>query len=108
MPGAVTCNFGTPSYEFEKITVSTSAIGITATKVHKQSASAPTRDARFAVITVESQPIRYRTDGTDPDATTGHALAATDILILDNFDDIRRLRMIRSGASDATVQVTLF
>lgn len=108
MAGAVVCNGGKPAYAFESITVSTTAIGITSTLVHQQSASAPTRDARFAVITVESQPLRYRIDGTNPDASTGHLLAAGDVLTLDNFDDIRRLRMIRSGASDSTAMVTLF
>jgi hypothetical protein len=107
MAGRVIVNGGKPAYEFEKITVSSSAIGISAAKITKPSTTnGQSRTAEFALITVETDSIRYRTDGTNPDSTTGHLLVAGDALQLDNFDDIRRFKAIRV-TTDATIQVSL-
>lgn len=107
MAGRVVVHGGKPSYEFEKITVSSTAVGIAATKVSRPSTTAgQERTAEFALITVETDSVRYRTDGTNPDATTGHLLTAGDVLQLDNFDDIRRFKAIRV-TTDATIQVSL-
>lgn len=107
MSGRVVVNGGKPTYTFEKITVSSTAIGITSTLVNKPSTTnGQSRTAEFALITVETDSIRYRTDGTNPDSTTGHLLVAGDALTLDNLDDIRRFRAIRV-TTDATIQVSL-
>lgn len=110
MAGRVLVNGGKPSYEFEKITVSTSAVGISTAKITRPSTTlGQSRTAEYAVVTVETNNIRYRTDGTNPDSTTGHLLAAGDALLLDNYDDIRRFKAIRdtAAAADATIQVSL-
>jgi hypothetical protein len=58
-------------------------------------------------ITVETQGVRYRYDGTAPTASVGHLLPATAELILTGTENVRQFRIIRSGGSDATVMVTL-
>jgi hypothetical protein len=107
MAGRIITNGFKPTYAFEKITVSSSAIGITSTLVNKPSATiGQSRLGEFALVTVETDSIRYRTDGTNPDSTTGHLLVPGDVLELDNFDDIRRFKAIRV-TTDATIQVSL-
>lgn len=107
MAGRVVVNGGKPTYAFETVTVSSTAIGITSTLVTKPSTTeGQSRTAEFALVTVETDSIRYRTDGTNPTAAVGHLLVAGDVLQLDNFDDIRRFRAIRV-TTDATIQVSL-
>ena len=106
MAARVTTNGGRPTFEFEKLTVSSTAKALTATKYVKRSTSdIPNQVAHFAVISVETDQIRYRLDGTDPDSSTGHLLSAGDVLVLDNPDDIRNFRAIRV-TTDATIQVS--
>jgi len=57
-------------------------------------------------ITVETQPIRYRYDGTAPTDTVGHLLPAPSELILTGTDNVRQFQIIRATA-DATIMVTL-
>lgn len=107
MAGRVVPNGAKPTYTFEKITVSSTAIGITTTLVNRPSTTeGQSRSAEYALVTVETDSIRYRTDGTNPDSTTGHLLVAGDVLELDNYDDIRRFKAIRV-TTDATIQVSL-
>lgn len=58
-------------------------------------------------LTVEAQPVRYRYDGGDATASSGHLLAAGSDLILIGNGNIANFRIIRSGGTSATVQVTL-
>lgn len=88
---------------FEKITVSTVAIGPTAALLLSTTKA---RAAR-ALISVETNSIRIRFDGSDPDANTGHLLTAGAYFTVDGTKNVGRIKMIRASA-DATVQLTLF
>ena len=96
-----------PAGAFEKIAVSSSAIGITSTLVTVNEAGGLKKRAVSALISVETNSIRLRIDGTDPDASTGHLLAAGDYITIQGESNISRLKMIRASA-DAVVQVTIF
>ena len=62
---------------------------------------------RYALITVETAPIRFTLDGTPPvAATTGHLVYAGDQIELDSNEDITSFRAIRETATSATLQVT--
>lgn len=99
-------NGSIPTYTSEKISVAGTAVGFTSTKIVRPSTTnGQSRVAEFALVTVETDQIRYQTDGTDPDATTGHLLDPGDVLELDNYDDIRRFKAIRVTAT-ATIQVS--
>ena len=94
------------AYTFEKLTVSSTAVGLTSTKYDQRSTTnQPNIQAEFALVSVETDALRYRTDGTDPDATTGHKLEAGDELLLSGANDIQRFRAIRV-TTDATIQVS--
>jgi len=90
-----------PPKAFETITVSSTAIGITASLL---------TNARAAYLTIEGASLRYRLDGTNPTSSVGHLAPNGGSLWL--ADKTRKaltsLRMIRSGSSDATVSVTIY
>lgn len=98
------------AYDYEAITVSTTAVGLTSTKVTpSDAANTPAHGKAFEVfISVETNGIRYRIDGTDPTASEGHPVASGEAITITGYNNIRRLKMIRSGAADAAVKVTFF
>lgn len=83
-----------PVSDFEKLTVSNTAKAVTAAKINEG-----------VFITVETDAIRWRADGTDPDATTGHLVAANGSFYIADPRSVANLRMIRV-TGDATIQVT--
>lgn len=89
-------------FAFEAITVSTVAIGPTAATVNPT--NAPGAKALFC--TVESQPIRYRFDGTAPTSSVGHPALAGATIVLVGANSITHLKAIRSGGTDATLSCT--
>ncbi len=61
--------------------------------------------ATKCMIVPEGQGIRWRYDGTDPDATTGMPVLASDFLIINNSEiPMGNIEMIETAAS-ATVHV---
>ena len=86
-----------PARDFEKLTISDSAKGLTSNKI-----------GEGCFITVEDADIRCRWDGTDPDTSTGHLILNGGSLVLNNPGDVTNLRMIRDAATDAIIQVTHF
>ena len=82
----------------ESVTVSSTAVGITA----RPGGSGLLAFA--AVLTVESNPIRYWTGGTDPTASVGILVNAGGVIELTGRTEINRFRAIRTG-SDATLRV---
>jgi hypothetical protein len=97
----------TPAGDFEKIAVAGTAVGIDSAKLKVNQAGGAFKRAVRAFITVESNSIRMRFDGTDPDSSTGHLIASGDYFTLDGEQNVAALKMIQ-GAGAATVQVTLF
>lgn len=92
----------TDAFAFETITVSSTAIGpTTATRGGNADIAAASR----ALITVESNSIRLRYDGTNPTAAVGHLLLAGDSMVLEGEGNIAALKMIRV-TSDASVSIT--
>lgn len=92
----------TAGFGYETLTVSTTALGGTAAVY----APADEDPATVAVISVESNGIRFRYDGGTPTSAIGHALSSGATYELLGADNIANLRMIRSGGADATVHLT--
>jgi hypothetical protein len=63
--------------------------------------------ADVAYITVDTQAVRYRYDGSAPTAADGHQLDAGDKWLLVGNQNIRNLQFIRAGSSDGFVAITL-
>jgi hypothetical protein len=102
---------GRTGYAFETITVSTTGIGITITLLTQtpttNGALDTKRHAQAALLSVVTDAIRIRLDGTDPTAAVGHLITAGDYVLIEGEDALRKLRMIRV-TTDATVSVSLF
>lgn len=91
-------NTGVPS-GFEVITVSTVSIGGTA---------ATYGASNMAVCSVETNPIRLRDDGVAPTAAIGRPFLAASSFMTCGKLALSQLRMIRSGAADASVSCSYY
>lgn len=91
------------AFAYEAITVSSTAIGPTLTTIFPSGKQA----ASEAFITVETNPVRWRADGTDPTSSEGHLLQAGDSLSIFGTVNLKNLKFIRTG-SDATLRVTYY
>jgi len=97
--------------DFEVITVSTTALPLTAAKVAAVSPALNVKGGRsdvLVMISTTGNPIRFRTDGVEPTSTVGHYLGVTDLYLIDAYDMITGFRMIRdtSATGDAAVNVS--
>ena len=87
---------------FEEIPVSTSPVGLSpAVYVPAQGSS-----AAKASITAEGGEMRYRIDGQDPTASTGHLLVDSNFLKLDDIYAIRNFRVIQASVDAGKLTVT--
>lgn len=108
MNAVITVNTLLTPYEFEQLTVTTAVKALTASK-YKQRGSEAVRDmgnARWAMITCDGV-IRWRFDGTDPDATTGHMLGDGDTLILSSYSQIEKFRAYRDTGEVADAKISV-
>lgn len=64
------------------------------------------RPADAVLVTVETQPVRFRFDGTDPQAATGHTLAAGDERVFRGVNILRNIKFIDTAAGASTVRYT--
>lgn len=83
---------------YESITVSSSSIGFTV---------ATYGTSIYALATLETNPIRYRVDGTAPTASEGILVPTGSTFEVCGASEMRDFRMIRTG-SDATVKVHFY
>lgn len=102
-PGGCTNDGFLNPFAFETITVSSTSIGFTATTF----APAGQTQAVMAVATLATNDIRYRSDGLDPTAAIGHALAATGTITVCGIGSLRQTRFIRQTA-DGTLSVSYY
>lgn len=98
--GAAGCTFSAQPFAYEAITVSSTSIGFTSATYNPAEGQ-----ASQALITIETNPIRFRGDGTAPTATEGHVINPGQMIDVCGSLAVRNFRMIRTG-SDATARVT--
>jgi hypothetical protein len=101
-------NETTPAGDFETITISSTSLGFTAAKTTIAQAGGFTKRAVKVLVTVESNPIRIRLDGTAPTASVGHLLNAGDSYLVEGEGNVTNFRMIRQSGTDATVMCSYF
>jgi hypothetical protein len=90
-------NFGLRTVAFQQSTVSTTAVALPA------AGESPKR----AVITVHTNAIRYRLDGTNPSTTVGHLAPTGTVIELMGPTEIASFRMIRNAAADSEVAISI-
>lgn len=95
------------AYAWESVAVANTAIGFTAANITADIING-NHGPKVASISVETAPIRYRIDGTDPDAATGTLLNPGDTVDIIGVNDIKRFKAIRTGATSAAIKVTYY
>lgn len=93
------------AFDFEALTVSTAAVGLTTSKFSLTEISSVTRRV---MCFVESANVRMRLDGTAPTSLVGHILKDGDTIILGSYSDIANARWIRDDSTDATLACHFF
>ncbi len=90
----------------ETITVTDTAGGLNP-EVYKQGGNqSALRPYPRAIVVVEDAPIRVRTDGEDPTASIGLPIAVGQSFTLQNANEIKGFRFIRSTGVSATMTVS--
>jgi hypothetical protein len=89
------------AFDYESITVSTTAVGLTASKFNSYAAY-----EIKAFMTLESAQIRWRIDGTNPTSTEGHAFEAGTNLTVEGYKNLSQFKAIKTGTSDGVLKVT--
>ena len=87
------------TYAFESITV-----GVTA----KQLTAATFENSQEALITVASNIVRWRTDGTDPTSGVGHVMTTDQSILIKGGTDISRFRVISQTGADAILSISYY
>lgn len=97
------------AFAYEELSVGAVAVGFTAATIKETGVAtwADRRPAQAALVTCETNTIRFRLDGTAPTASVGHALIAGDSLWLDGMHAIANFKAIQASAG-ATLRVTFF
>ena len=84
------------AHESVTVDATVGGVGLTATTYLR---------ARKAFLTLETAQIRFTLDGTTVTSSVGHLMEVGQILTLENPDEIRNFRAIRTGSS-GTLKVT--
>lgn len=96
-------------YDKEQVTVSTSSVGGTASKINNVDSDGPIDfKASAATAFVVSNNVYYTFDGTTPSATNGEIAYAGDRVAISGYQKVLNFRMLRTAASDATVNMTYY
>ena len=61
----------------------------------------------YAKVVVETAPVRFTLDDTDPTATLGWPLSAGDSITLTGVEEVRDIKFIRQAGLDATLTIFL-
>jgi|GEM_PF-1048132 len=90
---------GSTPFDYESVTVTNTAIGLTA---------ATYLDATRAEMTLENAQIRIRDDGVNPTSSEGHPVEVGDIISLTSAAQIAGFKAIRTGSTNGVLKVTYF
>lgn len=88
------------TFNFEALSVSTTAVGFTAATM---AGGADGKPASAAFVSVEGAPIRYRADGTDPTASVGVLKNIDDEFVVWGARDLASVRFISQNGATATL-----
>lgn len=94
------------AYDNEQITVSSTAIGFTASKVKHESND--NIHPILASFSISDADIRIQLDGTDPTSTTGYLARSGTSIEITGESDIRNFKAIRDDSTDAVLDVIYF
>jgi hypothetical protein len=82
---------------FQALTVGNTAVGLTV----------PT-DARYAILRVITEDIRYRDDGTNPTGTVGMLAKVDEFIELTSRQQLAAFKAIRDGGSNGGLEILYY
>lgn len=91
-------------FAFESVSVAASAIGLTAS-VFEPADRTDIGAAQYAFITIETNSIRWQSDGTNPTDTVGHLATTSTTIEMHGIQTIRNFRAIQQ-VGGATLRVS--
>ncbi len=98
LPVEIVTGDGHETVDYETVTVSTTAIGLT---------PQGNRNVTNAFITVETASIRFHTSAEDvPTSSVGHQLDSGDTLTLESAHEVANFRAIRKDGTDGVLRVS--
>jgi hypothetical protein len=95
----------TQAYDYEAVTVSSTAIGCTVAKLTYTPTTGQARLAHEIHVTIETDSVRYRFDGGTPTASVGHLATAGTTIALKGPANLAKFLMIRV-TGDASAKIT--
>ena len=95
MPGQQTEITGANYTAYESLTISTTAVALTAATVS---------GLTYALITNEAGAVRFRLDGTAPTASVGHVMLDGDSLVLNSAHELVNAQFISRDGVTATLR----
>lgn len=107
-------NIALRPYNSQTLTVSTAVVQLDTTKLNDDAGVTTTRNLRKKArgVTLENTSVnvvRYTEDGTTPVAGgPGKLLHGGDIKYIETYEAALKIKLIREGASDATVDVEYY
>lgn len=95
---------------FETITVDDTVKSLTLANYDPETIKFPgaVSAAPAALITAEGCDMRYRLDGQDPTASTGHLLKTGEDLKFKFLAQLKNFKVIRTGGTSGILQVSYF
>ncbi|MBM4285815.1 MAG: hypothetical protein FJ128_11300 [Deltaproteobacteria bacterium] len=106
--GAVLQTMGSVPGDYEVITVSTTAVGLTGTKIRPTSGTFKGLTAQAVLVSLDNGDVRFRIDGGLPTASNGHSLTSGDTLVLNGSQSLLNFRAIRQGDTNGILRVTYY
>ncbi len=94
--------------DYEVVTVGTTIIGLSLSKIKPANGPYARMSARAAMISSESGDLRFRIDGGQPTAGDGHYLVDGDTLVLSGAQALQQFKATRAGDTNCTLRVTYF
>jgi len=94
-------------YGWEKLSP-TASTGFTASIIQPTSGPYKGMMAKAALISVETNPIRFRNDGVTPTATNGMLLNSGSYYTMINAENIKNFRCIDTATGASAVHVLMF
>ena len=93
---------GIDPLDHEELTISTAALGFTAGTIEQAAGN-----AAIAVVTVETDAVRYWLDGTTPTSSSGHLAPADSSFTICGLNSIKNFLAIRVTL-DAALKISFF
>lgn len=94
--------------DYEVVTVGGAAVGLSLDKIKPQSGIYARLSARAALLTLEDGDVRFRIDGGQPSASSGHYLTSGDVLVLTGTQALTQFQAFMAGDVSGTLRVTYF